>query len=772
MVLILEINISELKETEEDVKNRRITPAIEKAGWDKNHQHMEYAFTDGGINIKGKKPRRGKQKRVDYLLSYENNLPLAIIEAKDQNHAVGDGIQQALGYGETLDVPFVYSSNGKSFLEHDNLTGEERELSMEEFPTPEELWQRYKLFKQLTPKEEEIITQPYYYDNLNFDKTPRYYQRIAINRTVEAIAQGKNRILLVMATGTGKTYTAFQIINKLYNSGEKKKILYLADRNILIDQTMNQDFKPFEKVMTKIEGKHPDSAYDIHFGLYQQLVDENKDKQPYEELKRDYFDLIVVDECHRGSAKADSQWRQILEYFDSAIQIGLTATPKETKDVSNISYFGEPLYTYSLKEGIDDGFLAPYKVLKVTTNIDANGYGPEEGKRDINGNIIEKKSYDSSDFGKNIVIEDRQKLVAKRITEFMKANDARFDKTIVFCETEEDAGKMREYLINENSDLVKQNSKYVMRITGNDKEGKEQLDYFIDANEKYPVIATTSQLLSTGVDCKTCKLIVLDKTINSPIEFKQIIGRGTRLREDLGKTYFTIMDFKDNVRNFADPEFNGEPLVDEDFDPTKPIGEKTPKERVSDVSSKKDRPTVKDVDVNIVLEQNLCYDKDGNIITQNLIDFSKKNILDEYPNLEEFLNAWSKTAKKEAIIEELEDHNVFMDELREAVGNDDLDDFDLICHIAYDKQPLTRYERVQKVKNSNYLDKYQDTAREVIESLLDKYATGGVSNLENMDVFKTEPFRSKFGARGVLNAFNGKNNLINSMNDLQKEIYS
>ena len=635
--------------SEEDIKFRFITPAIENAGWDKTHIRMEFPFTDGQMKIKGNKAVRGARKRADYLLYHQGNIPLAIVEAKDNNHAIGDGMQQAIRYAEILDVPYVYSSNGDGFLEHDMLKGKETEIALNEFPSPDDLWQRYVADKGIDGVVENIITEPYYFDTQT-KKEPRYYQRIAINRTIEAVAKGQKRLLLVMATGTGKTFTAFQIAHRLWKSKTKKKILYLADRNILIDQTMIQDFKPFEEVMTKIKNRRMDSSYEVFFALYQQLVDDSSGKNPYEAFSPDFFDLIIVDECHRGSAKADSQWRQILEYFDSATQIGMTATPKETKHVSNISYFGEPLYIYSLKQGIKDGFLAPYKVIKILTDIDADGYRPEKGKKDIYGQEIEDRLYNRKDFDREIIIDDRTQLVAKKVTEYLKKTN-RFDKTIVFCVDIDHAERMRQALVNENQDLVAENSKYVMRITGDDKEGKAQLDYFIDANERYPVIATTSQLLSTGVDVKTCKLIVLDKNIESMTEFKQIVGRGTRLREDLGKTFFTIMDFRGNTRQFADPEFDGLPEYVYEGPGDKPIPEPIldPDPPVIDNPVKKYR--VNDVPVKVILEQNQCYDSKGNLITENFFGFTKRNILREYANLAEFTNVWTSAQKKEAIID-------------------------------------------------------------------------------------------------------------------------
>ncbi len=755
--------------SEEDVKYQFITPSIENAGWAKTQIRFEYSFTDGQMMIRGMKAKRGARKRADYLLSYKPNLPLAIVEAKDQKHAVGDGMQQGIHYAEILDVPFVYSSNGSGFLEHDMITGKERELYLEEFPSPEDLWNRMINEKQISNEVEDIINEPYHIGSGQHPKIPRYYQRIAINRTIEAIANGKNRILLVMATGTGKTFTAFQIAYRLRKSNTKKKILYLADRNILIDQTMAQDFKPFEKVMTKVQKHELDSSYEVFFALYQQLVTPDADKQPYEDLDPEFFDLIFVDECHRGSAKADSEWREILEYFSSATQIGMTATPKETKKVSNIDYFGEPIYTYSLKQGIQDGFLAPYKVIRILTDIDANGYRPEKGKLDIHGNELEDRIYNTLDFDKNIIIDERTEIVASKITEFLK-NTNRFDKTIVFCVDTNHAERMRQALVNANNDLVAENSKYIVRITGNDEFGKSQLDYFIDSHEKYPVIATTSMLLSTGVDSKTTKLIVLDKNIGSMTEFKQIIGRGTRLREDLGKNYFTIMDFRNNTRKFADPGFDGPPVSifeggQRDDIPPVIIDPEPP-------TPPKVVPRVNGVPVKIILEQNQCYDEKGNLITENFIDFTRNNILKEYGTLEEFINTWNSHDKKQAIIDELYQHGVFLDELREASGKDDMDDFDLICHIAFDKKPLTRSERANNVKKRDYLNKYEGIARQVLEGLLDKYASEGIKDIETIRILENDPFRRIASTKKIINEFGGKDGFLNAIHDLQKELYA
>ena len=766
--------------TEEDIKLQYITPAIESAGWDKLKQiKMEYNFTDGRVIVRGNVTARGKRKRTDYLLYYKPNIPLAIVEAKDNRHSVGAGMQQAIEYAEVLDIPFVYSSNGDGFLEHDMKTGKERELPLEQFPSPQDLWQRHIGDEHFTPEQEQLITEPYYFQP--GDKTPRYYQRIAINRTVDAVARGQNRILLVMATGTGKTYTAFQIIHRLWKSGRKKKILFLADRNILVDQTMQQDFKPFAKVMTKIEGKKLDSSYELYLSLYQQLAgDENE--EPFRAFQPDFFDLIVIDECHRGSAKEDSRWRRILEYFHSATQIGMTATPKETKEVSNISYFGEPIYTYSLKQGIDDGFLAPYKVLRVGLDKDLEGWRPTAGQHDIYGYEIEDREYNTKDYDKNLIIDERTTAVAKRITRFLKEND-RFAKTIVFCVDIDHAERMRQALVNENSDLVAENAKYVMRITGDNAEGKAQLDYFIAEDSKYPVIVTTSKLMTTGVDCKTCRLIVLDNNINSMTEFKQIIGRGTRLKPDYGKEYFTIMDFRNACRLFADPEFDGDPIsiIDDSDDPGEeptidppkpPVPTPGPGGDTDDPPEKKHKFRVRGVEVTILNERVQYYDKDGKLITESVTDYSKKNILGEYATLDSFLSAWNSEEKKQAIIDELQERGVLLEALRQIAGNKDIDDFDLICHIAYDKAPLTKAERANNVRKRGYLYKYSGLAQEVLSALLDKYMNEGIQDIENLEILSNDPFR-KFGTpMKIAKLFGGKNGYIQAIRDLQKEIYA
>jgi type I restriction enzyme R subunit len=760
------VKIDFTKETEEDVKFQYITPAIQDAGWTKEKFKFEFAFTDGRMQIKGNKGVRDKRKKADYILLYDSTHPMAVVEAKDGNHGFSDGIQQALDYCEILDIPFAYSSNGKSFFEQDTLTGKTRELAMNEFPSPDELWQRYKDYYNISPEVEEIITEPDYYNEIS-KKKPRYYQRIAINKTLEAIAKGENRILLVMATGTGKTFTAFQIAYKLWNSGIKKKILYLADRNILIDQTMQQDFKPFEDVMTKITHKKLDSSYEMYFSLYQQLVTNNEgQKQPYEEFSPDFFDLIIVDECHRGSAKEDSQWRQILEYFSSATQIGMTATPKEDNEVSTSSYFKAPLYTYSLKQGIEDGFLAPYYVKRVYLDVDGQPIEFDEGARDENGKLLEP-IYTPDQYEKEIVIKKRTPAIAKIITDFLKKSGDRFAKTIVFCVDQEHAQRMRNAIADENQDLVAENYKYVMRITSDDYEGKRQLDYFIEPDEKYPTIVTTSDLLSTGVDCKTCKLIVLDNNISSMTKFKQIIGRGTRLREDYGKYYFTIMDFRGNVRKFEDPEFDGDPEPSSE----PPKGGKKKKGKKSKDSKKREKVFVDGINVGAILEKNYCIGEDGKIITHNFIAFSKKNILNQYRSLEDFINHWNELDKKEAIERELYEHDVFLKELREEVDSEDLDDFDLICQIAYDKKPLTRSERANNVKKRKFLDKYEGITRKVLEGLLDKYATAGIRDLENIEFLDNEPFRQYGSPMKIAKEFGGKPQLQNAIQELQKEIY-
>lgn len=768
--------------SEEDIKMKYITPAIEEAGWDiKKQVRAEYTFTDGRVIVRGNLTSRGKKKRADYLLFYKPNLPIAIIEAKDNKHSVGAGMQQGIEYADILDVPFVYSSNGDGFIEHDMKNGTERELSIDEFPSPEELWNRYKVIKNITDEEEEIITEPYFY--APGDKQPRYYQRNAINRTIEAIAKGQDRILLVMATGTGKTYTAFQIIYRLWKSRRKKKILFLADRNILVDQTMQNDFKPFQKVMTKVENRTIDSSYEVYLALYQQLSGQDG-TEIFTEFSPDFFDLIVIDEAHRGSAKDESAWRKILDYFGSATQIGLTATPRETKNISNIAYFGEPVYTYSLKDGIEDGFLAPYKVIRVGIDKDLEGYRPNKGKVDAYGEIIEDREYNIKDFDRNIIIDDRTKKVAQKVTEYLKKTD-RFSKTIIFCVDIDHAERMRQALINENSDLVAENNKYIMRITGDNAEGKAQLDNFIDEDSLYPTIVTTSKLMTTGVDCKTCKLIVLDTNIGSMIEFKQIIGRGTRLKPDYGKEYFTIMGFRNISRLFADPDWDGEPV--QIYEPDEENGDDIvpPEEGGDDLyttdedgnedefeDNKNHKFRVKDVTVNIISERVQYYDKDGKLITESLKDYSKKNILEEFADLDTFLNRWNSGEKREAIIEELKEHGILLDAIREDIGNSDIDDFDLICHIAFDKAPLTKAERANNVKKRGYLYKYSDVAQKVLEGLLEKYQSEGIKDLEDTKILELEPFNELGSPLKIVKSFGNKKKYLEAVKELEKEIYA
>lgn len=767
------------------------------AGWDLERQiREEVSFTDGRIIVRKKLVTRGERKRADYILYYKSNIPLAIIEAKDNKHPVGAGMQQALNYADILDIPFAFSTNGDAFLEHDrtiSVGSKEREIPLNQFPSPEELWNRYKKAKRISEREEAIIAQEYYFE-LN-GKSPRYYQRIAINRTVEAIAKGQNRILLVMATGTGKTYTAFQIIYRLWKSRSKKRILFLADRNILVDQTMANDFKYFGDKMTKITNRKIDKAHEIYLALYQGISGEDEFKNVYKQFSPEFFDLVIIDECHRGSAKEDSAWREILEYFHPATQIGLTATPKETKDVSNIEYFGEPIYTYSLKQGIEDGFLAPYKVIRVLLDRDVEGYRPEKGKRDKYGFEIEDREYNIKDFDKNLVIENRTEIVAQKVSDYLKKNNSRFAKTIFFCVDIEHAERMRQALVNENGDLVTENPKYIMRITGDNEEGKAELDNFIDPASKYPVLVTTSKLMTTGVDAQTCQFIVLDANINSMIEFKQIIGRGTRIREDYGKQYFTIIDFRGVTKLFADPDFDGDPVsvktttgeipteeeetvdgqgeLGGDQESEGDYGGDIPPEIIDggDINEIPAKYYVNDVPVKVIHERVYYYDKDGKLITESLISYTRKNIKNEFKTLDEFLIKWNESERKEAILKELEERGVLLEELKDEVGKD-LDPFDLICHVAFDMPPLTRKERANNVKKRNYFTKYGESAREVLEALLEKYADEGIENLENLEILKVPDFK-RFGSPiEIVKRFGGKKKYLEAIKELEKEIYT
>jgi len=786
--------------TETDIRTKYIIPAIKGAGWDITTQvREEVYFTDGMINVKGHLSTRGKRRRADIILYYKPNIPIAVIEAKDNNYTVGAGIQQALGYADTLDIPVAYSSNGDGFLEHDrsNFLGTiERELLLENFPSPEELWKRYKKYRGIeTDEQDRIASLDYFYDSAG--RTPRYYQQIAINRTVEAISKGQNRILLVMATGTGKTYTAFQIIYRLWKSGKVERVLFLADRNVLIGQAKRNDFKHFKEKMTIIRKKQIDKAFEIYLALYQGLTNYNDDKDAYKEFSRDFFDLVVVDECHRGSAAADSAWREILTYFNSAIHIGLTATPKETKEVSNIEYFGDPVYTYSLKQGIEDGFLAPYKVIRVGLNVDLEGWRPEIGKTDKDGNLVEDRTYNTKDFDRNLVIDERTQTVARKVTEFLKVTDP-FDKTIVFCVDIEHAERMRQALAIENSELVKDNYKYVMRITGDDEEGKRELDNFINPEERYPVIATTSKLMTTGVDAQTCKLIVLDSVIKSMTEFKQIIGRGTRINEEYGKTFFTIMDFRNVTDLFADTAFDGEAVMIKEIKGEEEItkddvetgeDEEHPEEAdgAGDDGKEKIQITtivdggpitteprpkvyVAGVDVSILNERVQYMDQNGKLITGSLKDYTKQNILKEFRTIDDFLTRWNKTDKKKALIDELEENGILLANLKEEVKKD-LDLFDLICHIAWDMPALTRKERAENVRKRNYFIKYGEKARNVIEALLDKYADEGIENIEELSVLRVEPFNQMGTPIEIVNMFGGKENYVNIIRELEIELY-
>jgi len=782
--------------SERDICTQFILPAIKKAGWDIATQvREEVSFTDGRIYVKGNKTVRGKRKRADFILYYKPNIPIAIIEAKSNKFSVDTGIGQAIEYAEILDIPVAFSSNGDAFFMHDKTvsTGEiEKTISIDNFPSPDELWQIYKKYKKIeTSEEEKIITQDYYFDGS--DRSPRYYQQIAINRTIEAIAKGQDRILLVMATGTGKTYTAFQIIYRLWKSRTKKRILFLADRNALIDQTKRGDFRHFKDKMTVIRKKKIDKSYEIYLALYQGLTNYNEDNDAYKKFSKDFFDLIVIDEAHRGSASEDSSWREILDYFSSATQIGLTATPKETNKISNIEYFGEPIYTYSLKQGIEDGFLAPYKVIKVGLNIDLEGWRPEKGKLDKYGQEVEDRQYNRKDYDKNLVIDERTKIVAKKVTEYLKKHN-RFDKTIVFCIDIEHARRMRTALANENSDLMAQNSKYVMQITGDNEEGKRELDNFINPEETYPVIATTSKLMTTGVDAQTCKLIVLDSNIASMTEFKQIIGRGTRINEEYGKRFFTIMDFRNVTNLFADPNFDGEPVrvkemtQDDEFEDNESEDEEIITEDGQKVKFPEEEPTVttagvieepptkynkvyvNGVDVTVLNERTQILDNDGKLITSSLKDYTKKQVLKEFASLDDFLNRWNSSKKKETLINELEENGIIYANFKEEIGKD-MDIFDLILHCAFDKPPLSRKDRALKVKKRNYFTKYEGKARKVLEKLLEKYADEGIENIESLEVLKVHPFNKLGSPLEIIKLFGGKEQYISAVAELEKELY-
>ena len=783
--------------SESDICAKYITPAVIEAGWDEALQiRREVSFTKGRIIVRGKLHTRGEQKRADYILYYKANIPLAVIEAKDNKHSVGSGMQQALNYAETLDIPFVFSSNGDGFLCHDR-TGlaalTEQELSLANFPSPTELWQRYCHFKGLeTADAKHTVEMPYYDDGMG--RAPRYYQANAINNTIEAVAKAQQRILLVMATGTGKTYTAFQIIWRLWKSGTKKRILFLADRNILVDQTKNNDFKPFGAAMTKISKRQIDKSYEIYLSLYQAVTGTEETQNIYKQFSPDFFDLIVIDECHRGSAAEDSAWREILAYFSYATHIGLTATPKETKDVSSIYYFGDPIYKYTLKQGIEDGFLAPYKVVRIDIDKDLQGWRPSKGQLDKNGEVIEDRIYNQRDMDRTLVLEKRTELVAQKITEFLTATDP-YAKTIVFCDDIDHAERMRKALVNLNPERVKENRKYIMRITGDEQEGKAELDNFINPEERYPVIATTSKLMTTGVDAQTCKLVVLDQHIRSMTEFKQIIGRGTRINEDYDKYWFTIMDFKKATELFADKDFDGEPVMiyepkpgatvvppdddssaelDENGNPITESGTpSTPDITIPDdeTNSKRVKYVLNDVTVYVVSERVQYYGPEGKLITESLKDYTRSTVRKDYGSLDEFLRRWTTTDRKAAIIKELEAQGLLLEPLADEVGKD-FDPFDLICHVAFDQPPLTRRERAEHVKKRNYFTKYSAQAQQVLETLLDKYQDTGLENIEDIKILTLDPFKNMGTASELVSAFGGKPAYLAALYELENQLYA
>jgi type I restriction enzyme R subunit len=787
--------------SERDICTKYITPAIEQAGWDRHTQYLEeVSFTDGKIYVKGKLTARGKSKRADYILFYKPNIPIAIVEAKDNKHSVRSGMQQALDYAKILDIPCVFSSNGDGFLFHNRTITDERieqELTLDEFPTPDQLWEVYKQYKGITTEEQErIALQDYYLDGSG--RKPRYYQQIAVNRTVEAIARGQSRILLVMATGTGKTYTAFQIVYRLWKAGVKKRILFLADRNALIDQTRRGDFKHLQDVMTVVQNHTVDKSYEVYLALYQGLTGSVEAQNIYRQFSPDFFDLIVVDECHRGSASADSAWRDILTYFTNAAQLGLTATPRETTETSNSEYFGDPIYTYSLRQGIQDGFLAPYRVVRVGLNVDLEGWRPERNKTDKEGMPVEDRIYNTRDFDRKLVIDERTDVVARKLSEFLRGYD-RFAKTIVFCQDINHAERMRSAIVRHNADLASQNAKYVMQITGDNPEGKRELDNFINPEEAYPVITTTSELMTTGIDAQTCKVIVLDSNINSMTKFKQIIGRGTRINEEYGKLFFTILDFRNVTNLFADPDFDGDPIR------VKPLDEETDLSQLIENEQNDDQPLVDEeteedivieppqiryptpatttlaheprekifvngVDVSILVTRELHFDRDGKMITTSLQDYTRELVTGQYATLDDFLNRWNSTEQKQAIIHELEEQGVLVDELRSAVDHE-VDLFDLICHVAYDQPPLTRRQRANNVKKRDYFTKYGEQARRVLEALLQKYADEGVENLESMEVLKVKPLADYGTPIELIKHFGGKEDYLAALRELEVQLY-
>jgi len=765
--------------SEVDICDLFISPAINNAGWDPMKQiRREVTLAPGPVVVRGSMSARNKRKKkfADYILSWEPGIPIAVVEAKDNNHTVSHGIQQALGYAEILEVPSALSSNGDAFASHNKVPAPgddiETELPLEAFPPPQELWKRYKQFRGIADTEEKFVVQPYHEDATG--KEPRYYQIDAINRTIEAVARGQRRVLLVMATGTGKTYTTFQIIWRLWKPGEVKRVLFLVDRNVLVDQTLVNDFKPFGSVMTKIKNRKIDPAYEIYLGLYQAITGPDEVDKIFKNVSREFFDMVVIDECHRGSAADDSAWREILDYFSDSIQVGLTATPKETRYVSSTNYFGEPVYTYSLKRGIEDGFLAPYKVVRIDIDKDLHGWTPPLGMKDDLGQEIEQREYNQKDMDRILVLNQRTKLVANRVMQYLRATNP-FDKTIIFCEDIDHAERMRAAIVNAAGQLALDNPRYVMRITGDSVEGKAELDNFIDPESKLPVIATTSDLLTTGVDAKTCKLIVLDKTISSMSVFKQIIGRGTRIDEENNKWFFTIMDFRKATEFFSDPDFDGEPVViyepGDDDDPVPPDPEPSDGEEIVDGREVVTKYRVGGIPAKIVAERIQFMGPDGKLITESYKDFSRNQIRSEFASLDDFLTRWNSAKRKQAIIDALEEHGIVLDNLAAEVGKD-YGDFDLICHIAWGQPPLTRKERANRVKKRNYFAKYGEQARSVLTALLEKYADEGIGTLESAKVLRLDPFRSIGTPVEIINdIFGGKDEFEAAVQELEQELY-
>ncbi|HCP0938835.1 TPA: DEAD/DEAH box helicase family protein [Escherichia coli] len=801
-----ELNLSNL--TEADIITKCVMPAILNAGWDNTTQiRQEVKLRDGKVIVRGKVAARRTVKSADIVLYHKPGIPLAVIEAKANKHEIGKGMQQGIEYARLLDVPFVFATNGDGFIFRDATAAKgeclEKQITLDDFPSPAELWRKFCLWKGYTQAQLPVITQDYYDDGSG--KSPRYYQLQAINKTIEAVSNGQNRVLLVMATGTGKTYTAFQIIWRLWKSKNKKRILFLADRNILVDQTKNNDFQPFGTAMTKVSGRTIDPAYEIHLALYQAITGPEEDQKAFKQVAPDFFDLIVIDECHRGSASEDSAWREILDYFSSATQIGLTATPKETHEVSSTDYFGDPVYVYSLKEGIEDGFLAPYKVVRVDIDVDLQGWRPTKGQTDLNGEVIDDRIYNQKDFDRTMVIDERTELVARTITDYLKRTNP-MDKTIVFCNDIDHAERMRRALVNLNPEQVKKNDKYVMKITGDDEIGKAQLDNFINPKKPYPVIATTSELMTTGVDAKTCKLVVLDQNIQSMTKFKQIIGRGTRIDERYGKLWFTILDFKKATELFADERFDGIPekvmdTTPEDIaDPESDFEEKleeisehdeeqvtgvdeppAPPYQVTDTDDVGPLPEedekkirkfhVNGVAVGVIAQRVQYYDADGKLVTESFKDYTRKTLLKEYASLNDFTRKWQDADRKEAIIHELEQQGIIWEVLAEEVGKD-LDPFDMLCHVVYGQPPLTRKERAENVRKRNYFTKYSEAAQAVLDNLLDKYADAGVQEIESIQVLKLKPFDSMGTLPEIIKTgFGDRNGYNQALSELENEIY-